>query len=506
MKSKKISLILVGLMSLTMLAGCGSKDKKDSSDDKHITIMAPLLGTDAPAPDCELEKALEEKTGYDVDITWVPDSSYSDKVSITLASDEVPDILVVKDKDASTVSNIKKGAFWKLDDFLGDYDNLAKADEAVKLNSSFNGSTYGIYRGRDVIRSCVAIRKDWLNNLGLKEPKTLDEFTDMLKKFTNNDPDKNGKKDTYGMAVPKWPGGLNTNSPFDQMSIWFGAPNGTSIDGDGKVTPDFMTNQYMNSLDYFKKLYDEGLMNKDFAVMDSKNWDDPFVNGQAGVIVDVQSRALDKLQKKMLDKYGDDGQKGDSYVTMVGNITTSGGDHILPTTGYSGLLVLPKQSVKSEKDVKKVLDFINKMSTEEVTTLLSNGVEGLHYTMTDGKFKANTDKTLKAQLDAYSQLVTNTANYPVLKELKGNKLEAERNEIMEKGKDKAVFNPTTSLISDVYSKKGAQLQNIMADARIKYIAGQIDKKGYDDAVKLWLSTGGQEYLDELGKLYNENIK
>ncbi|MBD7910761.1 extracellular solute-binding protein [Clostridium cibarium] len=505
MKSKKISLILVGLMSLTMLAGCGSKDAKDSSGDKHISIMAPLVGTDAPAGDNEIQKQLEEKTGYKVDITWVPDSSYNDKLSITLASDEVPDILVVKDKDATTISNVNKGAFWKLDDFIEDYDNLSKADESIKENASFNGSTYGIYRTRDVIRSCVAIRKDWLNNLGLKEPKTLEEFTDMLKKFTNNDPDKNGKKDTYGMVIPKWPGSLNTNSPFDQMSIWFGAPNATKVD-DGKVTPDFMTDEYMNALDYFKKLYDEGLMNKDFAVMDSKNWDDPFVNGQAGVIVDVQSRALDKLQKKILEKYGDDGKNGDSYVTMVGNITTSAADKILPTTGYSGMLVLPKQSVKSEKDVKKVLDFINKTNTEEVNTILNNGVEGVHYKMENGKYVPTTDKTLKAQLDAYSQLSTNTPNYKIMKPLKGNNLEAQRNDIMEKGKDKAVFNPTASLISDVYSKKGAQLQNIMADARIKYIAGQIDKKGYQDAINLWLSTGGQEYMDELGKLYKENIK
>jgi hypothetical protein len=44
------------------------------------------------------------------------------------------------------------------------------------------------------------IRKDWLDALGLPIPKTMAEFDDTLYKFVNNDPDKNGKKDTYGFA------------------------------------------------------------------------------------------------------------------------------------------------------------------------------------------------------------------------------------------------------------------------------------------------------------------
>ena len=39
------------------------------------------------------------------------------------------------------------------------------------------------------------LRKDWLDNVGMQVPKTLDDFYKVLKAFVNNDPDKNGKAD-----------------------------------------------------------------------------------------------------------------------------------------------------------------------------------------------------------------------------------------------------------------------------------------------------------------------
>lgn len=506
MKNRKLALILAGVLCFTgILSGCGSGSKSTSaSEDKTITIMAPVVAADPPSSDNELQKKLEELTGYKVDITWVPNSSYPDKVSITLASDKVPELMVIQGKDATTLNYVKKGAFWKLGDYLKDYSNLSKYDENIRLNSSFNGETYGIYRKRDVIRSNIAFRKDWLDKLGLKVPTTLEEFNNVLEKFTNGDPDGNGVNDTTGIVIPKW-NGINNNSPFDQVAIWFGSPNANIIK-DGKVVPDFMTDEYMKSLDYFKDLYDKGYINKDFAVLDSNNWDDPFVNGKAGILIDTQSRTTDKLAKKMVEKYGDDGKHGDSYVAMVGDIITDAGDHILPTDGYSGMLMVPKQTVKDEKHLKKILDFMDKLNSEEVTKLLNCGVEGNYYEMKDGKYVRTTDKTLLNDVAAYSQLSTNTPAYTLPQEKYGTKLESDKDKIMKEGEAKAVFNPCAPLMSDVYAKKGAQLSNIMADARIQYIAGQIDKDGYKEAQQQWLTAGGQEYLDELTKLYNEKLK
>ena len=46
-----------------------------------------------------------------------------------------------------------------------------------------------------------SIRLDWLDNLGMDKPKTIEEFYDVVKAFTLDDPDGNGENDTIGMTA-----------------------------------------------------------------------------------------------------------------------------------------------------------------------------------------------------------------------------------------------------------------------------------------------------------------
>lgn len=46
----------------------------------------------------------------------------------------------------------------------------------------------------------MIIRQDWLDNLGLEAPTTIDEFEEVIRAFTEDDPDGNGEKDTYGFT------------------------------------------------------------------------------------------------------------------------------------------------------------------------------------------------------------------------------------------------------------------------------------------------------------------
>ena len=56
------------------------------------------------------------------------------------------------------------------------------------------------------------LRKDWLDNLGLEEPSTMDEVADILRAFISDDPDGNGQADTVGLAVlPTVYGGYPNN-------------------------------------------------------------------------------------------------------------------------------------------------------------------------------------------------------------------------------------------------------------------------------------------------------
>jgi len=75
----------------------------------------------------------------------------------------------------------------------------------------------------------MIIRQDWLDNLGLKAPTNMDEFEAVIKAFTEDDPDGNGQKDTYGFT---YSGSdlYNTGWVADPVSL-FSANSGKFIPG-----------------------------------------------------------------------------------------------------------------------------------------------------------------------------------------------------------------------------------------------------------------------------------
>ena len=152
-------------------------------------------------------------------------------------------------------------------------------------NISIDGRIYGVPRMRTVGRNGISYRQDWLANLGMDVPTTVDELYDVLYAFTYNDPDGNGADDTYGMTWCKWDG------PLDIIATWFNAGNQWVEQDDGSVIPYFETDGYWASLQFAKKLYDEGLVNEDFAVRDSAIWTDDFNASRSGMFVDVADAA-----------------------------------------------------------------------------------------------------------------------------------------------------------------------------------------------------------------------
>ncbi|WP_214626920.1 extracellular solute-binding protein [Paenibacillus agaridevorans] len=457
-----------------------------------ISIMMQSFDTNLPKADSPVIKKLEEYTNTDLDIQFVPNSSYPDKVNITLASGQLPTIMVV-DKSPSFISSARAGAFWEVGPYLKDYPNLSQANDIVLNNSSIDGKNYGVYRGRVLGRMGVTLNQVWMENLGLQPPKTIDEFYNVLKAFKENDPDQNGKDDTYGVVITKYAG------PWDIMQVWFGAPNGWGDDGSGNLVPTHMTPEYREALQFFRKLYEEGLVNEDFAVMDSAVWNDPFVNGKAGAFVDVADNAR-RLNSPMQEKAPRDSSYTNVYQAPVG----PKGHRDMPTTGYAGMLAISKSAVKTEEELKKVLTFIDRLSDVEMQDLLGYGMEGVHYDMVDGYIapKENLDASLIQQYNGLNQMLTFIG--PVGATLEQTDINKMIAEVQAANESIVVANPAQPLVSEVYAQKGQQLDNIIADARIQYIVGQIDDAGLDKAIELWKTTGGNDYIAEINKLHKES--
>jgi putative aldouronate transport system substrate-binding protein len=508
MISRKLSLAaaVVTATALTLTA-CGAGEAP-ATDLTSVRIMAPFLEAQPPSTDGAVQKKFEELTGKDVNITWAPNASYEDKMNITLASSDIPQVMVVQGKSPGFVKNAEAGAFWDLTDKLKDYPNLKTTFPEVQNNASVNGKVYGVFRARGPMRAAVMFRQDWLDKLGLKAPETTEDLYNVAKAFTEQDPDGNGQNDTWGITIPKW-GALGSNSPYDIIEEWYGTGNRWT-EKNGKLVPSFETDEFLEANRFVKKMIDEKLINPDFATFDGTKWNEPFFNGKGGIIVDVDSR-VSVLINLFKQANPNDFQ---NKVGFVGNLKGPDGKlHAHPTDGYSGFLAIPKTSVRTEAELKNVLEFLNTMNGKDVATLFNNGIEGVNFTVEDGKAAAIKPETpegkaVATDIKSYAQLGTNvTGNnfYPVKQASDyEQKVYDKRVEVMAEDLKSAVYNPAAAFVSPTYVAKGAQLDNIVADARIKYLAGQIDEQGLKDAIKLWDTSGGNKVKEEINKLWQDS--
>jgi putative aldouronate transport system substrate-binding protein len=316
------------------------------------------------------------------------------------------------------------------------------------------------------------------------------------------------KGNTYGITLPQWDG-MNNHGPLDIITVMFGAPNRTAVI-DGEVVFDFMTPEYLEALEWLRMLFEEGLINSDFVTLPTDEWNNDFMNDRAGVIIDMQSRGM-SLSNLMRDRF--EAEEGSDWVAMIGNFTTPNADAILPTTGFNGLLMIPTMSVQTEERLLEILTFLNALNAEEIHQVLNLGIKGVHWHFNaDGNFEriVNPDEAVDRQdvatIASFAQIGMGVSGFllpAAFNEDTGTRLELERVAIRDgqRYEDIAVFNPTQPFTSETETLRGAILGNIIADARIQFIAGQIDRAGFEAEVQRWLDSGGSDVIAELTDLY-----
>ncbi|MET7461858.1 extracellular solute-binding protein [Nonomuraea sp. NPDC005501] len=507
--------LIAGALTLTAAltaSACSGGGDAPAADTNTITFVSRLFGT-APDPKGEMQQAIEKFLGKKIQVTWVPNAEYSDKLNVMLASDKIPQVVDVDPHMPAFVKSAQAGAFWDLTDKLDKYPNLKPADERTGLNSSINGKIYGFYRMRPLLRSAIVIRKDWLKKLGLEEPKTVDDLYEIAKAFTEKDPDGNGKNDTYGLVIPKWPGNYATASPYDVIETWFGAPNGWG-QRDGKVVPGFDTPEFLEANRWLKKMVDGGMVNPDFATLDAAKWNEPFHQNKGGMIIDVNIRSrqvLDLFKEDDPENYGD-------KVTMVGNLARSDGKKFsYPFTGYNDVLAISKQSVRTDAELDNVLKTLDKLATKEGQVLLQNGIEGRNFKVENGDTAAliNEDdpavKTIQDNVDdAFTQLSTKGTidiggiayqRVPSGEPYK-NMLKLQKELVAEDLKT-AVHNVGLPVVSPTAVAKGALLDTIIPDARIKYLSGTFSEDQLKAEIKRWYDSGGTQVTAEVNDLVSK---
>jgi putative aldouronate transport system substrate-binding protein len=420
MKFKSTMALLIALVMVmtAFVSGCGNKNADSTSgstvstqdtqkDKKEIEISVAFwdfqeFGNDEIGKKIADDLKIKIKT---MPLSWDNDM---EQVKLFGASGNMPDIFATYTVDTDPTrfyTWLDQGLTRTVpDELVNKYptvksifekDPVVNAVKTIKGAYTYiprPGSLKNYYKASQQV---VYYRKDWMANVGIAQaPQTMDEFYTMLKAFTFNDPNKNGKADTYGLTTA----GLNPT----MFSIW-GLDMDSWVKENGKLIPAYFSQKAVEPLKYFRKLYDEKIYDPEFAK-----------NGYKQAI-----------QKITTNTFGVLARNGDLHwinKTIVGNWAAANTDVADPLTVWGVLDPLKKDAntdpswqqfvdaggteISSKVDDEKldrILEMYEYLMKPEVRTMLMYGIEGVDYKIVDGKMEKTIDPATNEPVNVNSK-------------------------------------------------------------------------------------------------------
>lgn len=226
------------------------------------------------------------------DVFEAMDEQYTDNVTMVIAQNDLPDVMIVEDLDELQ--------------YLVDNDMIADlTDSYNNCMSDTIKNIYGSY-GRDILDvvtfdgkimaipetnisdgpNLIWLRKDWMDALGLSAPRTLSDVEEIIRQFKEKDPGHNGEGNTVGLVCDtSLCGGCGYSSEYtlDIIFAAYGAfPKQWIYDEDGNVVYGSVQPEAKEALAHIHELYKEGILDQDFLMRTSSNLIELIVDGQCG--------------------------------------------------------------------------------------------------------------------------------------------------------------------------------------------------------------------------------
>lgn len=297
MRKKLCSLLLVGAIAVTMLAGCGGNGQQSNtnegndsseastdegtdatmtSDDIVITMM--YSGTAAENDfETELLPGLVKDAfpNITLEVTKLPDDQYYTALKTRLASGECPDIILVQ----PTIEGPNSAVLLAEAGYLEPLTDM-KAVELAGVGSgplTYNDEVYGIASGVTILGTYY--NKDLYAQYNLEVPTTWDEFLNCCQTLQDNgvQPIVMGDKDMYVMQFGLYQIACNEvyahNPDYDQQLRT----------GDTKFTDE---GTWDKVLTMYTDLYDKGYIQSSSLGLGAAQSIQKFVDGEAAMIFD----------------------------------------------------------------------------------------------------------------------------------------------------------------------------------------------------------------------------
>lgn len=214
---------------------------------------------------------------------------YSELVYILVKDQNLPDIMVVTDREIlkELVENdlvedltevFEKCTSSRIKEMYESYG------DALLNSGKFNGRLMAVPETViDHGPNLLWLRKDWMEELGLEEPETLEDAFEIIDAFVQNRMGTEDGETPVGLACDTNLVGTTSSSySVDPVFDSFGANPQRWISQDGEIVYGSLTEETKEALDYLHKLYDRRILDRNFALRAPNNLRDLVVNGKCG--------------------------------------------------------------------------------------------------------------------------------------------------------------------------------------------------------------------------------
>ncbi len=269
---KILSVALVLALALCCLTGAALAAKEPT-----LKVLAVLDSRTPKLETLAYYQEIEEKAGVKIEWEYILGDVWSEQKSLILASGDLPDIFLGAKsmKTSDIMANVEY--FQPLNDLIAEHGNYIQAmweeyPNTKIANTYPDGNMYSVGHvmiNRPATEAAMYINKVWLENLGLEMPTTVDELTEVLRAFRDQDANGNGDPSD---EIPMIGRSLTSKYGPAAMRGYFQADNCIEyefvVGEDGKLIYMPVTESYKAWVQWVHTLISEGLLNSDVVTID----------------------------------------------------------------------------------------------------------------------------------------------------------------------------------------------------------------------------------------------
>lgn len=412
-----IPVILAASIFAGLAGGCASKETASSGGEETIDFLTVWQGDSSMVPDDQINNAIAKKireaTGVTINII-TNNSSETEKLNVIFGSGEMPDLIsgpMWGGGDAATQlfkKAAKEGLLMPLDDLVEKYGPNVKPNLSENLTDDFRkydvedpefgGKHYFITGAtpvdevRDNPNSNPGgfwIRKDIFDKLKIDRDSinNSEDLYELLKKIKNEHfLDANGKEIIPGGMMHSGEGEGNYYKSYDCNTM-----TGYMQDENGKTMDVFYSDLLDKTILFMRRLYQEELVDKEALSQNSSQATEKVAAGKYG-IVPINANELKKITATTLDITNPEMQ----YIPLCSALPGPSGKRVSQAlNGSSGSAVVCM--AKTTKKAEACMKVLNYLCGDEGNTLISYGIEGVHWEKNENGYPRLTEEWKQKQ-------------------------------------------------------------------------------------------------------------